>query len=129
MSRKNQIDLPNYAKLFTRKKQRSYLMRQRNNHFDYESLDTEKIYVDNIFLSSCQRGNAQDIQCVILRYERQGESDQLGRITHEFATAREVRLVTGECPPQSSSAYLSILYAFQDMGAHIKNAVLKLFSK
>lgn len=55
------------------------------------------------------------------------ESDAMERIANNYATAHEERLVTGECSPKSSSAYLCILYAFDDMGAHIKNA-LKRFS-
>ncbi len=55
------------------------------------------------------------------------ESDAMERIANDYATAHEERLVTGECSPKSSSAYLCILYAFDDMGTHIKNA-LKRFS-
>lgn len=55
------------------------------------------------------------------------ESDVMERIASDYATAHEERLVTGECSPKSSSTYLCILYAFDDMGAHIKNAV-KRFS-
>lgn len=55
------------------------------------------------------------------------ESDVMERIANDYATAHEERLVTGECSPKSSSTYLCILYAFDDMGAHIKNA-LKRFS-
>jgi len=55
------------------------------------------------------------------------ESDAMERIANDYATAHEERLVTGECSPKSSSTYLCILYAFDDMGAHIKNA-LKKFS-
>jgi len=58
-----------------------------------------------------------------------GESDALGRMTNEFATAHEERLVTGECPPKSSSTYLSMLYAFEEMSAHIKHAAIKLSCK
>ena len=55
------------------------------------------------------------------------ESDVMERIANDYATAHEERLVTGECSPKSSSTYLCILYAFDDMGAHIKSA-LKKFS-
>ncbi len=49
----------------------------------------------------------------------------LERMANEFATAHEERLVTGECAPKSSSTYLCILYAFEDMGAHVKNATIR----
>lgn len=57
------------------------------------------------------------------------ESDAMERMSEEFATAHEDRLVTGECSPKSSSTYLCILYAFEDMGAHLKEAVRKLSGK
>jgi Na+/phosphate symporter len=57
------------------------------------------------------------------------ESDALERMANDFATAHEERLVTGECSPKSSSTYLCILYAFEDMGAHIKNTIKKLSEK
>ncbi len=57
------------------------------------------------------------------------DSDAMERMANEFATAHEERLVTGECSPKSSSTYLCILYAFEDIGAHIKNTVKKLAGK
>lgn len=57
------------------------------------------------------------------------DSDALERMANEYATAHEERLVTGECSPKSSSTYLCILYAFEDIGAHIKNTVRKLAGK
>ncbi len=57
------------------------------------------------------------------------ESDALERMANDFATTHEERLVTGECSPKSSSTYLCILYAFEDMGAHIKNTLKKLSGK
>lgn len=57
------------------------------------------------------------------------DADAMERMANDFATAHEDRLVTGECSPKSSSTYLCILYAFEDMGGHIKNAVKKLSSK
>lgn len=57
------------------------------------------------------------------------ESTLMERMANEFATAHEERLVTGECSPKSSSTYLCILYAFEDMGAHIKNATQRLTPK
>jgi len=57
------------------------------------------------------------------------DSDALERMANDFATAHEERLVSGECSPKSSSTYLCILYAFEDMGAHIKNTIKKLAGK
>jgi Na+/phosphate symporter len=57
------------------------------------------------------------------------DSDALERMANDYATAHEERLVTGECSPKSSSTYLCILYAFEDMGAHIKNTIAKLSGK
>ncbi len=57
------------------------------------------------------------------------ESDAIERMANDFATSHEERLVTGECSPKSSSTYLCILYAFEDMGAHIKDIVKRISSK
>jgi Na+/phosphate symporter len=57
------------------------------------------------------------------------ESDTMGRMANDFATAHEERLVTGECSPKSSSTYLCILYAFDDMGAYLKEAIKRLSGK
>ena len=57
------------------------------------------------------------------------DSDALERMANDFATAHEERLAAGECSPKSSSTYLSILYAFEDMGAHIKDTINKLAGK
>lgn len=57
------------------------------------------------------------------------ESETMEHMSKEFATAHEDRLVTGECSPKSSSTYLCILYAFEDMGAHLNEAVRKLAGK
>jgi len=54
------------------------------------------------------------------------DSDILERMANEFATAHEDRLVAGECAPKSSSTYLCLLYAFEDMGAHVKDVTKKL---
>lgn len=54
------------------------------------------------------------------------ESDSIVRMANQFATDHEERLVTGECAPKSSSTYLCILYAFEDMGSHIKDATKRL---
>jgi hypothetical protein len=53
----------------------------------------------------------------------------MGRMANDFATAHEERLVTGECSPKSSSTYLCILYAFDDMGAYLKESVKRLSGK
>jgi len=53
----------------------------------------------------------------------------LERMANEYATAHEDRLVAGECSPKSSSTYLCILYAFEDIGAHTKDVVKKLAGK
>ncbi len=57
------------------------------------------------------------------------ESDAVIRLTNEYATAHEERLITGECSPKSSSTYLCILYAFDDIASHAKEALRKLASK
>ncbi len=57
------------------------------------------------------------------------DADAMERMANNFATAHEDRLVTGECSPNSSSTYLCILYAFEDMGTHIKNLVKRLSDK
>jgi Na+/phosphate symporter len=54
------------------------------------------------------------------------DCDALEHMANGFATAHEERLVSGECSPKSSSTYLCMLYAFGDMGFHIKNTVRKL---
>jgi Na+/phosphate symporter len=57
------------------------------------------------------------------------DADAMERMANNFATAHEDRLVTGECSPKSSSTYLCILYAFEDMGAQIKYVLTKLSGK
>lgn len=54
------------------------------------------------------------------------ESDFIVQMANKFATAHEDRLVTGECSPKSSSTYLCLLYAFEDLAAHTKDALRKL---
>jgi len=56
-------------------------------------------------------------------------SDAMIRMSNEFATSHEDRLVAGECSPKVSSNYLCMLYAFEDMASHAKDAVNKLSSK
>ena len=87
--------------------------------------ETQKLFITaKHALKKAGEAAITGVQTTIQDVQRDG--DTLERLTNEFATAHEERLVTGECPPKSSSTYLSILYAFQDMGAHIKNAVIKL---
>jgi Na+/phosphate symporter len=57
------------------------------------------------------------------------DANAMESMANSFATAHEDRLVTGECQPKSSSTYLCILYAFEDMGAHIKSSVQRLSGK
>jgi Na+/phosphate symporter len=57
------------------------------------------------------------------------DSDAIIRMSNDFATAHEDRLVAGECSPKASSNYLCILYAFEDMASHTKDAVKKLSMK
>ena len=57
------------------------------------------------------------------------ESDLLEHMANDFATSHEERLVSGECSPKASSNYLCILYAFEDIGYHIKDVVKKLSGK
>lgn len=57
------------------------------------------------------------------------ESNMVIKMANDFATAHEDRLVTGECSPKSSSTYLCILYAFEDLASYTKDAVRKLVQK
>lgn len=57
------------------------------------------------------------------------DADAMESMANNFATAHEDRLVTGECQPKASSTYLCILYAFEDIGSHIKNSVQRLSGK
>jgi Na+/phosphate symporter len=57
------------------------------------------------------------------------ESDALMRMANEFATAHEERLVAGICKVSCSSTYLRMLYAFEDIGAHMKDVVQRLSVK
>lgn len=54
------------------------------------------------------------------------ESDKLVRMANDFAAAHEQRLVSGEASPKSSTTYLCILYAFEDLAWHLKETVRKL---
>ncbi len=54
------------------------------------------------------------------------ESDEIIRLADAYATSHENRLVTGECSPKSSSTYLCILYAFDDIASHTKEALKKI---
>ncbi len=57
------------------------------------------------------------------------ESEAIGRMTIEFSTAHEERLVNAKCCSLASSTYLDMLHAFEDVGMHIKNAMRKLSGK
>jgi len=57
------------------------------------------------------------------------ECDAMIRMANDFATTHEDRLVAGECSPKASSNYLCMLYAFEDMASHAKDAVKKLSGK
>lgn len=57
------------------------------------------------------------------------ESDEMIRMSNDFATSHEDRLVAGECSPKASSNYLCILYAFEDIASHAKDAVKKIAAK
>ncbi len=59
----------------------------------------------------------------------QKEADAIIKMADDYATAHEERLVTGECSPKASSTYLCMLYAFEDLAAHTKDAVRKLTMK
>lgn len=54
------------------------------------------------------------------------ETDAIERLANDFTTAHENRIVSGEASPKSSTVYLCILYAFEDMAGHIKDAVKKI---
>ncbi|HAS53639.1 MAG: hypothetical protein A2X56_12145 [Nitrospirae bacterium GWC2_57_13] len=54
------------------------------------------------------------------------ESDAVINMSNDFATSHEDRLVTGECSPKSSSMYLCVLYAFEDIAGHAKEVTKKL---
>ncbi len=57
------------------------------------------------------------------------ESDAMINMSTEYATAHEERLVTGECSPKSSSTYLCMLYAFEDLAAHARDVLTKITGK
>jgi len=57
------------------------------------------------------------------------DSDSIIQMSNNFATAHEDRLVAGECSPKVSSNYLCILYAFEDLASHARDAVNKLSLK
>lgn len=55
--------------------------------------------------------------------------DAVIRLSNDFATAHEDRLVTGECSPKASSTYLCILYAFEDIASFTKDAIRKVAAR
>jgi Na+/phosphate symporter len=68
-------------------------------------------------------GSKASIETVI------ADSNTIERMTSDFATAHEDRLASGECVPKSSSTFLCVLYAFEDMAAHVKEATSKMVVK
>ncbi len=54
------------------------------------------------------------------------ESDKMVRMANDFSTAHENRLASGEASPKSSTTYLCILYAFEDLAWHSKETVRKM---
>lgn len=56
------------------------------------------------------------------------ESDDIEHLTNDYTTAHENRIITGEASPKSSTVYLCILYAFEDMASHVKDTVKKMSS-
>lgn len=57
------------------------------------------------------------------------ESEVMIKMSTDYATAHEERLVTGECAPKSSSTYLCMLYAFEDLAAHTRDVLTKITGK
>jgi len=57
------------------------------------------------------------------------EADAVIRMSEEFATSHEDRLVAGECSPKASSTYLCMLYSIEDIAAQTKEAIRKLAVK
>jgi len=57
------------------------------------------------------------------------DSDTMIRMSNDFATSHEDRLVAGECSPKASSNYLCILYAFEDIASHTKEIVSRFSTK
>lgn len=54
------------------------------------------------------------------------DSDAIEKLASDFTTAHENRIVSGEASPKSSTVYLCILYAFEDMAGYIKDAVRRI---
>jgi Na+/phosphate symporter len=59
----------------------------------------------------------------------QKDSESLIGMSSNYATAHEERLVTGECSPKSSSTYLCMLYAFEDLASYTRDIVRKMSGK
>ena len=51
------------------------------------------------------------------------ESNAIEQMVIDYSTAHEDRIITGECSPKSSTIYLCILYAFEDMAGFIKDTM------
>jgi len=56
-------------------------------------------------------------------------SDAIARMTIDFSTLHEVRLVNAKCCSLASSTYLDMLHAFEDMSMHLKSAMKKFPGK
>lgn len=57
------------------------------------------------------------------------ESDKIVRMSLDFATAHENRLISGEASPKSSSVFLFILYTIEDLVWFAKEIVRKMTGK
>lgn len=49
--------------------------------------------------------------------------DEIERIASDFTTAHENRIISGEASPKSSTIFLCILYAFDEMAGYVKSVV------
>lgn len=54
------------------------------------------------------------------------ESNDIEKLVTAYSTAHEDRIISGECSPKSSSIYLCVLYAFEDMAGYIKDTVKRV---
>ena len=57
------------------------------------------------------------------------ETEAMVAMARQFATAHEDRLIAGECSPKSSSVYLCMVYAFEDIASLIRDAVDRKMSQ
>lgn len=54
------------------------------------------------------------------------ESNDIEKLVSTYSTAHEDRIISGECSPKSSSIYLCVLYAFEDMAGYIKDTMKRV---